>query len=251
MAKVLGADGTPVDVPTRGKPVDPGRDVPVAGGLRITPDISEADTDISDVETVGESVDADRPARRPLIDSDGEHPTIPGGRAHRKSRADPPTVYGGAALRGHQPAENAGHPLRSHADSTKSRGPAARPRSHRQIVPGELPTAWLVIVDGPGRGATLQLGMGPHKIGRGKDMRLRLDFGDEEVSRDTHAIVTYDPRGNSFFVHSGNNLVYLRGDGDEIEPVLTPLRLNARSEIVVGQTRMRFVMLCDESFTWQ
>ena len=248
MAKVLGADGTPVDVPTRGKPVPPGRDSAVAGGLRITPDITEADTDRSDVETDGESVAADGSACRPLIEKEGEAPTVPGGRAHRKSRAEAPTVYGGATLRGQQPVGKVG---RSHRGRGQAGDRAEEPRAHQQITPGELPTAWLVIVDGPGRGAALQIGMGPHKIGRGTEMRVRLDFGDEEITRDTHAVVTYDARNNSFFLQSANNLVYLRGEEDELEPVLTPLRLTARSEIVVGQTRMRFVCLCDESFTWQ
>ncbi len=97
----------------------------------------------------------------------------------------------------------------------------------------------------------MQLGMGPHKIGRSADMRVRLNYGDSQVSRNTHAILTYDPRGNAFFVQPSNNLVYLQKSKEELEPVLTPARLYTGNEFVVGRTRLRFVCFCDESFSWQ
>ena len=259
MAKARGADGTPVDVPTRNKAAsapDPSTTpAPAGAGLRITPDIGEAPTDLADG-----SANADSPAQPPRAGSDGEAPTVPAGRARSeqarsrtRARADPPTVYGGVALRHQQPAGEPGSLRPDVPGGRRSPPPAiagAESRARRQVAPADLPTAWLVIVEGPGKGASLQLGMGPHKIGRGADMRVRLDFGDSEVSRDTHAILTYDPRGNAFFVQQGNNLVYLRGE-DEFEPVLTPVRLTAGSELVLGQTRLRFVCLCDESFAWQ
>jgi hypothetical protein len=164
---------------------------------------------------------------------------------------DTPTVYGGAALRHCQPDVE---PDGSHQDGSGPRRGSGRSsgkhRASREVAPSDFTTAWLVVVEGPGKGASLPLGMGPHKIGRGAGSRVRLDFGDSEISRDTHATLTYDPRGNAFFVQSGNNLVYVRKE-DELEPVLTPVRLTDRSELMLGQTRLRFVRLCDESFAWR
>ena len=70
-------------------------------------------------------------------------------------------------------------------------------------------TGWLVVVDGPGKGSATQLGFGHNTIGRGPAMRVRLDFGDRKISRDTHATLTYDPKGNAFYLQQGKNLAYI------------------------------------------
>jgi len=107
---------------------------------------------------------------------------------------------------------------------------------------------WIVIVDGPGKGAALSLGYGMNSIGRSSDSRIKLDFGDEGVSRQNHATLTYDPRGRKFFFQhgGGKNLSYVDG-----EPVLTPIELQSGQEILISDTRMHFVAFCGESFDWQ
>jgi len=107
---------------------------------------------------------------------------------------------------------------------------------------------WLVIVNGPGKGNALQLGYGMNSIGRGKTERVCLDFGDEDISRTQHALVTYDPRGRKFYVQhgGGQNLTYL---GEQ--PLLVPDELLGNEEISLGQTTLRFVPLCGEDFDWQ
>ena len=107
---------------------------------------------------------------------------------------------------------------------------------------------WLVIVKGPGKGQGLRLGYGTNSIGRGQTDRVALDFGDDQVSRSNHAVVTYDPRGRQYYVQhgGGTNLTYL-GDA----PVLAPTVLPPLSEITIGNTILRFVPLCDAEFDWQ
>ena len=107
-------------------------------------------------------------------------------------------------------------------------------------------TGWLVVVDGPGKGSAAQLGFGHNTIGRGPAMRVRLDFGDRKISRDTHATLTYDPKGNVFYLQQGKNLVYI-----EDQPVLNPVRLEAGVLIGLGDTTLRFVPFCDDGFTWE
>ena len=106
---------------------------------------------------------------------------------------------------------------------------------------------WLVVVDGPGKGSAVRLGNGQNGVGRGGAARARLDFGDRQISRETHAVVTYDPKNNRFWVSqgSGTNLTYL---GDS--PVLAPTPLQPGARIVMGETTLRFVAFCDEDFTW-
>ncbi len=107
---------------------------------------------------------------------------------------------------------------------------------------------WLVIVEGPGKGRAMQLGYGSNSLGRGATDRIKLDFGDDQISRSGHAIVTYDPRGRKFYVQHGGgiNLTYL---GDQ--PVLAPAELPALGHISIGHTVLRFVPLCGVEFDWQ
>ena len=107
---------------------------------------------------------------------------------------------------------------------------------------------WLVIVEGPGKGRAMQLGYGKNAIGREETNRVNLDFGDDQISRSEHAVVTYDPRGRKFYVQhgGGKNLTYM---GEE--PVLAPTALPALSHISIGNTVLRFVPLCGEAFDWQ
>ena len=107
---------------------------------------------------------------------------------------------------------------------------------------------WLVIVEGAGKGQAMQLGYGSNPLGRGATDRVKLDFGDDQISRNGHAVVTYDPRGRKFYLQhgGGTNLTYL---GDQ--PVLAPAELSAQSHISIGNTILRFVPLCGAEFDWQ
>ncbi len=107
---------------------------------------------------------------------------------------------------------------------------------------------WLVIVEGPGKGRAMQLGYGSNSIGRGETDRVNLNFGDDQISRSGHAIMTYDPRGRKFYVQhgGGTNLTYVND-----QPVLIPIELPALSHISIGNTILRFVPLCGDAFDWQ
>jgi len=107
---------------------------------------------------------------------------------------------------------------------------------------------WIVVVDGPGKGQALRLGYGMNSIGRGEGERVCINFGDRKISRSKHAIITYDPKGRKFYVHAGDaiNLTYLND-----QPVLTPTELTGQEEIVLGETKLRFIPFCGENFDWQ
>ena len=138
---------------------------------------------------------------------------------------------------------------------TRIYGPGARtpppesaPESARSSAMDDPPAGWLVVVRGPGQGNVLTVGHGANAIGREPDERIRLDFGDETISRRGHATVTYDPRGKTFYVQhgGGKNLTYL-----EDAPVLAPTKLAGFSRIQVGDTLLLFVPLCGERFDWE
>lgn len=119
---------------------------------------------------------------------------------------------------------------------------AADPARHTMF-----PAGWIVVIDGPGRGACFTLVNGVCQIGRGEDQAVRLDFGDTSISRNNHAAVAYDDEQGKFFLgHGGkSNLVRLNG-----MPVLSTEELSNGDQIRIGETTLKFVALCGDDFTW-
>ncbi len=111
----------------------------------------------------------------------------------------------------------------------------------------QYPIGWLVVVDGPGRGASFTLTAGLSTIGRDGDQTVTLDFGDTSVSRERHASVAYDEEDNCAYVgHGGkSNIVKLNG-----KPLLSTEELNDNDMIRVGKTSLRFVAFCSAEFNW-
>ena len=109
------------------------------------------------------------------------------------------------------------------------------------------PVGWLVVVQGPGQGNVVTIGNGVNTIGRASSERVCLDFGDTLISREKHALITYDPRGKKFYIQQGDgtNLTYI-GDA----PVLAPTELDGFTTIQMGETVLLFVPLCGERFDW-
>ena len=106
---------------------------------------------------------------------------------------------------------------------------------------------WLVVVEGPGKGQSVKLGYGMNSIGRDAEERVSLDFGDEEISRHGHAMLTYDSKGRKFYIQhgGGKNLTYL---GES--PVLQPHEIKGREIIGIGKTQLCFIPLCGPEFEW-
>ena len=111
-------------------------------------------------------------------------------------------------------------------------------------------TAWLVVIDGPGKGFSLPVFIGINTIGRGPEQSICLDFGDQQddkIARDAQAKLTYDVKGNCFYIQHGEtaNLTYLND-----EPILEPKKLKAYDRITMGQTILMFIPFCGKKFTW-
>ena len=87
-------------------------------------------------------------------------------------------------------------------------------------------------------------------IGRGPEQSVCLDFGkqqDDKIARDSQAKLTYDVKGNCFYIQHGEaaNLTYLND-----EPILEPKKLKAYDRITMGQTTLMFIPFCGKKFTW-
>ncbi len=136
--------------------------------------------------------------------------------------------------------------------------PARRSDDEPTKLAGAIPTTrgatdsgpvagWLVVIEGPGTGRDLRVGVGRNDLGRGSGNRIPLPFGDMRISRRGHLWVNYDPRHRVFSVvpGSGANLAYL--DETAIEE---RMELAHGATITVGATRLRFVAFCGGDFTW-
>jgi hypothetical protein len=105
---------------------------------------------------------------------------------------------------------------------------------------------WLVCVEGADRGRDYRIRSEKNFIGRGENMDVAIR-GDETISRENHAIVSFNPKARQFKLHPGESrgLVYLNG-----EEVDHPSLLMAGDHIELGQTKLLFVPLCTDAFSW-
>ncbi|WP_457644980.1 FHA domain-containing protein [Profundibacter sp.] len=125
---------------------------------------------------------------------------------------------------------------------------AEQPVAVSQTIMSMNPTGWLVVIAGPGVGASFPLFTGMTKIGRGLDQTIPLDFGDMAISRDNHAAIAYDPAEHLFYLgHGGkSNIVRLNG-----KPVLSTEQVKDGDEILIGETTLRLKTFCSPEFNWE
>ncbi|SMP30989.1 FHA domain-containing protein [Shimia sagamensis] len=133
------------------------------------------------------------------------------------------------------------------APASQAHDPMSQTQQAATSAQAQFPVGWLVVVDGPGKGASFSLHDGLTQIGRGEGQTVRLDFGDNTISRENHAAIAFDgEQGRFFFGHGGKtNLVRLNG-----RPVLSTEDLQSNSIIRIGETTLRFVALCGGDFAW-
>ncbi|MFA5951930.1 MAG: FHA domain-containing protein [Hyphomicrobium sp.] len=132
------------------------------------------------------------------------------------------------------------------------RGAGAQEQAKTQLVreasvTTEPVAGWIVILKGPGRGGFRPVYVGMNSVGRAPSQRICLDFGDETISREEHAFITYDEETRTFYIQHGgkSNLVRLAG-----KPVLQPMELQPNAIFRIGNTTFRFVACCGPDFCW-
>jgi pSer/pThr/pTyr-binding forkhead associated (FHA) protein len=94
----------------------------------------------------------------------------------------------------------------------------------------------LRVVDGPGKGQERPVFSGTNQVGRSADNRIPLDFGDNTISRQQHAVIAYNAQSGEFRIYDAGkqNPISVNGerlsgdrplaDGDTIKIGLTTLR---------------------------
>lgn len=116
----------------------------------------------------------------------------------------------------------------------------------RKKIGIEPVVGWLVCFDGADRGRDYRIISQRNFIGRSEKMDICIS-GDETISRDGHAIISYNPKKNSFMLYPGESrgIVYLNDD-----EVVTASELKPYDIIELGQTKLLFIPFCGEKFQW-
>lgn len=106
---------------------------------------------------------------------------------------------------------------------------------------------WIVAVSGNHFGNCFNIYSGNNSIGRSEENRIVLSK-DSSISRLNHAFIAFDPKKSSFFVRPGDSsgLVYVN---DELVNNFSALKIYDILEI--GETKLVFIPLCNESFSWE
>lgn len=106
---------------------------------------------------------------------------------------------------------------------------------------------WLVIWEGPGKGASLPLEPGLNTIGRDDDCDIVLSFGDESVSKEGKIGIGYEYQGHTFaFVNRGSkNPPYLND-----RPIWTEAALQDGDKLKIGETTLIFISFCNQERNW-
>lgn len=105
---------------------------------------------------------------------------------------------------------------------------------------------WLVCIEGVDKGKDYRIRAQRNFIGRGESMDICVR-GDQTISRDGHAVISYNERKSSFTLAPGNSkgITYVND-----EEVLMGVTLKAYDVIEIGNTKLLFVPLCGEHFKW-
>lgn len=108
-------------------------------------------------------------------------------------------------------------------------------------------TGWLVCIGGANKGKDYKIRSERNFIGSSSNMDICI-AGDNSVSKENHAIVSFNPKKRVFKVHpgEGRGLVYL--NGDDIDAAK---ELKSYDIIELGNTKLLFIALCGEKFSWE
>lgn len=106
---------------------------------------------------------------------------------------------------------------------------------------------WLVCVDGPAEGMDYRIRAGYNFIGRSENMDICI-LGDNNISRDRHAMIAYDPQEKVYFFGPADGKSILRKND---KMVMAPTELAAYDVLRIGSTKLMFVPLCGEHFNWK
>lgn len=114
---------------------------------------------------------------------------------------------------------------------------------HRRVA------GWLVCTEGEMQGESFTLYEGVNHIGRAPHMDVAL-FREPTVSRENHAIITYENSTNTFTLSVEPDTVAPVLYNDTLVKKSFSQTLSARDILTLGECQLYFIPFCDEHFNW-
>jgi hypothetical protein len=105
---------------------------------------------------------------------------------------------------------------------------------------------WLVNLEGKEKGRDYRIHTDNNYIGRSEKMDICIG-GDETISRENHATISYDARDKSFYFSPGDGRSIVRLND---KALFATAELFAHDILEIGKTKLVFVPLCGEKFEW-
>ena len=127
------------------------------------------------------------------------------------------------------------------------------PRAEAGLSPDVMPAGTapkaglLMIIEGKSRGTIFGVNLGRNKLGRGPDNEIRIDNGDDAISRSNHAVIAADPKTRKIFLVPGDstNLTYLNE-----APLLEAKEIEDKATIQLGDTKMILIQILGNYVDW-
>ena len=158
-------------------------------------------------------------------------PTVAAGRSDLapKQRADTPTVARGQVK-----------PVAVERDPGATVGVVRKKMGIDPVV------GWLVCIEGAEKGRDYRIRSERNFVGRDPKMDICIG-GDDAISRDNHAVISFNPKKNTYLLTpgEGRGIIYLNE-----EEVATPTELMPYDMIEFGQTKLLFAPFCGDKFKW-
>ena len=243
----LGPDGKPVEIESSFAPANkkaaeaatmpPGGAAPTAqapGAERTQPPAVDLFNHIGQ----GGNPNAMRPGGMAITP---EPPTRPVNAAQPQFGASAPVQQFAASAPVQQAAASAPPPVAAEPKTSINFGAAGD--TAENFVCG-----WLVVVDGPGKGKSLNVCAGQSAISRSATERIVLNFGDTSITSKQQLLVIFDDENREFIVAPGNGSSLNRLNG---QIVAGQMLLKSGDILKVGATTLRFMAFCDTNFSWQ
>ncbi|MHB8124573.1 MAG: FHA domain-containing protein [Desulfitobacteriaceae bacterium] len=106
---------------------------------------------------------------------------------------------------------------------------------------------WLVCIDGKEKGRDYRIHSDNNFIGRSKKMDICM-HGDETISRENHAVISFDTRDNIYYFSPGEGRSIVRLNN---RALFNTTELTAYDTIEIGKTKLLFIPFCGERFVWK
>lgn len=147
--------------------------------------------------------------------------------------------------------------IRAEAGRADKARPDAPPRTvlvrgrqqiERGIFERDPVVGFLIVVGGPGLGSYRPIFEGNNTVGRSRDNRIPIDFGDDAISNDAQAYLRYDPSDRSFLFVPNLAKTNVVSVNDKRPTGAVPLQ--PMDVITLGRTQVAFLPFCGSEFDW-